>query len=307
MKNATRLIVGLVLLFSLHPATNGQQTRVAAIVEKVSGTVSLKQNGKQSTLNAKTDIARRLFAGDRVHCEAGAKLSLRIGGRSTELDANSGWFEIPKVAPGAPDPRQRAIDAYGRIGGRNRGVVSHSIVYSPTDGGSTTPELFVIRWTPLKSKCVVSFEVQDLNGKKLWRQTKVGGALGVLNSKSARQALVSYRSRSREAELKLRYTDSCGEPDESTFQLLSVANEQKLKTELAQWDNEPNQLIAHLGRASVFIERKIFSQAAEEYEAALALAPESVDLIESTSGAERQTGNTPRAKELEKRLPEENQ
>ncbi len=47
----------------------------------------------------------------------------------------------------------------------------------------------------------------------------------------------------------------------------------------------------------------MFPQAAEEYEAALALTPESRDLLSRASDAQRLTGNLKRAAELAERLP----
>jgi len=305
MSIATRaLSVGSVLLLSLPMNAMGQKP-VAAIVEKISGTVMLKQNGKQITLNPKTDIARRLFAGDSLHCEQGAKLTLRVGGRFTELDDKSGWFTIPSMISTHEDPRLRAIEAYGRIGGRSRGPLPLSILYSPMNQSATTPDSFTIRWTPLKSGCVASFVLEEPSGSRLWDQTNVDGTLGVLSSDSARQALLNYRSKSSATLLRLKLVDSCGDSDEATFDLLSVADEQALKTELAQWDSDADKLLTHLGRASAFSDRRMFFQAAEEYEAALALAPDSHDLIDSTIGAERKAGNLRRAMELEKRLAAE--
>ena len=295
------MIIGVVLILSFRSELIAQQG-VSAIVEKISGTVLLKQNGKQITLNAKTDIARRLFAGDSVHCESGAKLSLRVGGRATELDDKSGWFVIPQPTS-QTDPRQRAIDAYGRIGGRSRGgPIPTSLVYSPADMSDVVPEFFVIRWTSFKSPCLQSLMIVDDRGKKLWEQARVNSAIGRLNSGSARQALVNYQAKSETRKLTLKFASACGTPDESTFYLLSLENEQKLKNELARWDKESDHLFAHLGRASVFGEARMSTLAADEYEAALALAPQSRDLIDSTAKAEGEAGNVQRMKQLEKRL-----
>jgi len=301
MSVATRILfVGLLFFPGVQVKVVGQRP-VAAIVEKVSGTVLLKQSGKQFTLNPRTDIARRLFAGDSVHCQARANLSLLVGGRATELDDKSGWFVIPNTSSAQADSRQRAIDAYGRIGGRKRGPAPLSSLYSPADDTAITPDLFVIRWTLVKGGCVASFALEEPNGNRLWMQTNVDATLGVLKSDSARQALINFRSKSRATLLLLKLVNSCGESAVISFDLLSVAEEQSLKAELNQWDSEADKLLTHLGRASAFSDRRMFFQAAEEYEAALATAPDSHDLIDSAIGAERKAGNLTRAKELEER------
>jgi hypothetical protein len=59
----------------------------------------------------------------------------------------------------------------------------------------------------------------------------------------------------------------------------------------------------HLGRASIFSRYRVFPQAAEEYEAALNVAPNSQHLLERASLAHRLTGNSNREEELNRRLP----
>ena len=299
--NAARTLILFVIL-GLMPCQALTQQRAGAIVERISGAVLLKQNGKQIRLNAKADVARVLYVGDGVYCEKGARLSLRIGSKTTELDERSGWFTIPPRVSSQSDPHQKAIDEYGRIGGRDKGFISNSTVYSPSDKSVVMPELFVIRWTPLKRRCVASFVIQKPDGQELWRQDKVNGASGSLISAAARQALMNYRAKVGAATLLLKLKDSCGNDDQETFRLLSAASEESLKGELAFWDHEPDKLIAHLGRASVFGRYSIFPQAAEEYEAALAAAPKSHDLLLRTISAHRRTGNRARANQLEKRL-----
>ena len=299
--NAARTLILFVLLGLIPCQALAQQP--GAIVERISSTVLLRQKGKQISLNPKSDIARVLYIGDSVHCEKGARLSLSIGGRTTELDENSGWFTIARRVSSQSDPHEKALAAYGRTGGRDRGFVSNSTVYSPADESAVMPELFVIRWTPLKRRCVASFVIQTPDGQELWRQDKVNGAPGSLESGIARQALMTYRTKVDEGTLLLRLKDSCGNEDHLTFTLVSVADEKSLKEELAFWDHEPEKLIAHIGRASVFSRYRMFPQAAEEYEAALAAAPKSHDLLLRTISAHRRTGNRARAERLERRLP----
>lgn len=294
------LLISLFIILIWNYYATGQ-SHVGAIVEKFDGKVLLKQNGKQLELNSKTDVARRLYAGDSVHCELNARLTLRIGGRTTELDDKSGWFVIPRSTTQA-DPRQQAIDEYGRIGGRSRGPISNSILNSPADDSMATPDFFFISWAPVERRCRISFTLEGPGGKRLWTDSGIEGAAGVLESDAAREALVNYRREFGGGEFRLKLIDSCGHSDQSNFGMLSTVQEQKLKTALALWDQEENELFARLGRASVFIQARMPPQAAKEYEAALALAPDSLDLIESTGGAERLTGNVRRARELEKRL-----
>jgi hypothetical protein len=88
-----------------------------------------------------------------------------------------------------------------------------------------------------------------------------------------------------------------------TFSLLSASSEQALKQELTPWDRESGSLMPHLGRASVFTRARLFTAAADEYEAALEAAPGSRDLLVRAILAQRRTGNFARVEELTKRLP----
>jgi hypothetical protein len=58
----------------------------------------------------------------------------------------------------------------------------------------------------------------------------------------------------------------------------------------------------HLGIARAFTVHQMFTEAAEEYEAALKYAPDSTDLLRRTIAAHQRTGNTPREKELSAHL-----
>jgi hypothetical protein len=301
MKNARTLI--LFLLLGLIPCPAFAEP-AGAIVVKISGTVWLKHDGKQIRLNPKSDVARVLYVGESVHCEKGATLSLNIGGRTRELNERDGWFPIaiPRRAAAMSDPHQKVLDAYGRIGGRDKGFKSKSIVYSPTNDGAVVPELFVIRWTPTRRRCFASWEIQTQDGQQLWRQEKVAGTSGVLESTTAREALTKYRASAGARSLILKLKGSCGNDDQITFGLLSVPREKSLNEELALWDREPDKLIVHIGRATVFNSYSLLPQAAEELAAALVLAPNSRALLQKTSGANWATGNLPRAKQLERRL-----
>jgi hypothetical protein len=289
----------LTLLILLVPSYVLGQRPVGAIVEEFQGSVLLEQNGKQVRLKPKLDIARSLFVGERVYCEKGAKLTIKAGSKTLELDENSGWYTIVP-----PDSAQfkKIIDAYGRTGGRDRGDFTVPILYAPANDSSVVPEQFEVRWLPLKQLCVVSFVIQDANGQEIWRQREVDGSAGLFGSARATEALSNYREKKGSGVLQLKLADSCGNEDRVNFTVLSVDAESTLNQALATWAGEQDQLMTHLGRASVFVEYEMFAQAADEYEAALKRVPESSALLKLTIAAQRRTGNRARAKELELRL-----
>jgi hypothetical protein len=280
----------------------GQQRPAGAVIKHLSGSVILKENGKQVRLKEKVDDARRLFVGDRVYCEKGAKLTLWVGGKppmELELDEYSGWYVIRR--PGSPEV-QKALNAYGSIGGRDRAGFTIPILYSPANESSVVPGRFMLRWAPLGQSCVVSFVIQESGGREVWRQEGIDGASGLLSPDTARQALAGYREEKPSAVLQLKLTDTCGDEDQVTFTLVSAASEKSLDAELMAWPANTNDLITHLGRASVFVDYEMFPEAADEYEAALRLAPNSHDLLKRTIDAERRIGNRARAKALQAHL-----
>ncbi len=289
----------LLAILGVVPSCALGQRAIGAIVEMVSGSVLLKQDGKEVRLKPGIDVARSLFVGDRLYCEKAAKLTIRAGSRTIELDENSGWYTI---APPESQQFKKVVDAYGRTGGRDRGDFTIPILYAPANESSVVAEQFIVRWSPLKQSCLISFVIQDSNGREMWRQGEVNGPSGLLRSTAAVRSLVNYRENKGSGVLQLKLRDSCGNEDRVSFTLLSVVDESSLNQELVAWDSEKNPFMAHLGRASVFVAYEMFAQAADEYEAALKLAPASRALLTRTIAAQRRTGNRARAEELKRRL-----
>jgi hypothetical protein len=137
----------------------------------------------------------------------------------------------------------------------------------------------------------------------LWQKDSVDGTSGLLSSDDARAALTTYRTEGGEGPLYLGIRDRDGNLFQLSFTLISEASEQALLGELAVWDHDTVPLVAHLGRAAVFAEARVFAAAADECEAALAVAPESPDLVMNAIEAHRRTGNRERVEELLRRLP----
>ena len=297
------LISSLIVILSCGSAVVAQERRgPVGFIEDISGVVILKRSGKRITLDSKRDMGRRLLPGDSLLPTKGARLSVRIGMESNHLDGNSSWFNIPNtVSSRSADPFRRAIEEYGRIGGRTRNVIRKSIVFSPADDSVVTPALFVIRWAPARKNCVATIELQKAQGEVLWQEKNVNSSSGELNSETARQALERYRSTPDAGPVRLKFNDTCGNRDHSDFTLLPINEDDSLNQELKFWGSDRDSLMNHLGRAAVFNQYRMFSLVADEYEQALALAPMSRDLILRTIEAQSLIGNSTRVKELERR------
>src|SRR5205823_10326408 len=104
--------------------------------------------------------------------------------------------------------------------------------------------------------------------------------------------------------LLLDLTDDNGTETVVRFTLLPSRSEVPLDRELRAWDAEPeDSIMRYLGRAYTYRKFGMYSEAANECETALKLAPESRYLLVAVIEAERDTGNTARERELRKRLP----
>lgn len=285
-----------------RPYNAAAQEGATALVEEIRGTAFWRRNdgAKRERLDPKSDKARRLYPGEQVLCLRGSLLRLRIGGEPRTAPV-ARWYTIPPLSSSRSDPIRIMLDHYGGPSGIDR--ASPIQVFSPPQYGAARLRPFVIRWMPTAAGCTFSLLIQDVVGNRIWRKHDVDGAAGSLSDPSAEQDLEEYRAKNGQAELTLTVSDSCDGSTQVSFSLLSVAKEQSLTEELAFWDKQTGTFVPHLGRASVYDRYRMFTQAAEEYEAALNVAPESRQLLLRTIAANRATGNLTRASELKKRLP----
>lgn len=304
MRDRMRLLTflaGCVLALLYSPEARCQ-TGAVALVEELRGYVLLRSGTAESVrLKTRLDFARRLYPDDVLSCGRGARLSIRIGGEVKPIKC-PGSFTVQRP-PALPDRLQSALDAYGRIGGRHRHSTNfRPMLVSPPRPYNVRPDGFVIRWRPTKRRCRADLSVETPDGEVLWRKEGVDARAGSTAPSAARQALRDYRAKNGAATLLLKLNDSCDNLDESAFSLLTTERERALTEELAAWDKEAARVLAHLGRSSVYLNYEMFTEAAEEYEAALALAPLSRELLDAAIDAQRRAGNDDRADALSRRL-----
>lgn len=285
-------------LLLLLPLSAAAQERDAGIVERIVGRVSWRKNDGAAAvaLRRASDTARRLHVGESVRAERGGTVVLILCDGRRELRAPSGWFKIQEESACRGG---EALAEYGDIGGRDRGAEESPFI-SPADGGVIRPSAFTLRWEP--TPALASFAVRvEKAGAEVWSARVADGRKGVLASAEARRALARARAEGGSTTLVLKVEGADVAP--VTFGLLGSEAERELDRQLAKWDADPSPLMRRLGRAAAFVRLHMFTDAAAEYEAALALFPSSRDLLTRTICAQAEASNGPRRRELMKRLP----
>jgi hypothetical protein len=200
------------------------------------------------------------------------------------------------------------VDDWFKLAGSLRG--SPGGIYSPPAGGSGSavlPDRFIIRWIPRKGVQDLWLRIRDQSDAQLWPQDngrgiEVPSAAGELISEEARKTLAKYRRVGEREPLTLVVVDSKGNELDAEFSIVSEQDEEALKKELGVCSSQPG-LMKYICRAYYFRQLKLYAEAADEYEAALKLAPESVDLQLRAIAAHRLTGNYAREQELVRQLP----
>jgi hypothetical protein len=281
--------------------------RSSGYIAKIQGQVSIGEAGQAEAvlLDREADRGRRIYPGQRLRCEKGGKVLLHLSDGDRLLTHATGWFTVPQPRITATrDARQKALDAYVRVGGRDRAVRPLRL-FSPADHGAVIPRRFTIRWTPDARRCSLSFAIRDADGVLLWHQEGVRDDGGVIEPVAARDALQRYRADKPgdSAPLMLELRDACGNESSVVFRLLSLEGERDVDDQLQSWASEGDMFLRRLGRASVFDDAGMYPEAALDYEAALALAPKGRDILLRSIAAHRLTGNDARADQLQRRLP----
>jgi hypothetical protein len=195
------------------------------------------------------------------------------------------------------------IDDWFKLAGSLRKMTAG--VYSPPSGGyggAIRPEHFVIRWVTRKGGLSLSFSIRDDQGTQLWPQGSDEGAsvradAGELSSEEARQALLKHRRAGRPGVLTLAVVDSVGREDDVRFSTISEQEEGALLSQLKTCDQQSG-LMRYICRSYYFREIDLYTEAAQEYEEALKLAPDSIDLEQHLIAAHRLTGNYAREQQL---------
>jgi hypothetical protein len=281
-----------------------QAEAIAGIVKDVHGPVSLKQGKSDKTgvkLDSRYDQARLLYVGQEISCGPGGSIYLSLCNGDEYQDKQIQGPAGYAISPANKCLSLEELKEYARLGGRDRGTVSP--IFSPANDSVVRADTLVVRWVAGQKPRAFSLQIVTASPGVIWQQEVPRTSSGTLSSEDLRQTLT--RLRDRDEPLLLRFKDKssrAGTEGAITFSLLSASQEQQLQQELSAWDKKAEGILRRLGRASIFVRHLMFTDAAEEYEAALAQAPRSRDLLQRTIRAQLRIGNAPRVRELRQRL-----
>jgi hypothetical protein len=299
-------------LVGLHSA-DGQTGEIVGRIRDIEGKAFLRQGGSSTEvpLRPEADKARVLFAGDMVRCDPGGRLVVWLATGTQPIRCGEWVTMTPRPArpearggsAAAPDPVlsteiQKAIETFVRPAGSR--AEGSTIFSPPRRAGRALVDTFAIRWTPLPGTRIV-LRLWDEQGRELWRALDVDGGQGTIDAASVRAALAKERARLGTGRLTLSLSRE-GIEDRVTFTLLAEDDELALRKELKFWEGEPDAVFRHIGRGAAFAYLNLFVDAADEYEAALTLAPASQELMSAAIEAHVRTGNARRELELRERI-----
>jgi hypothetical protein len=277
-----------------------------AFVEKISGDVTLQTDvAKPRPLDPNSDVGLILNWGDTVNCISGSLVGVMPAAKVPTLVNLCGnqWNSGP--APGGVDEGLKAkmtgdlkdLRKYSRAG-RSKG--DENPIFDPPDHGATLAEKFVIRWRNRPPLHQFTAVLQD-GSAELARVPGVDGAKGELNSAVLRQAIMSLRNSSAPShEVQIAFRFENGSQQLVRFAVLTQDDERRLNEELAQVPQ--SGLFKFVQHAAIYDSFRLFDMVAEEYDSALAEAPESRELLRAALAAYARIGDLHRARELRDKL-----
>ena len=296
-KSIFTMILGAIGLFAPARAHAQATTFAGLVIENTCKAQVLEPNEKQwHALVSPRGCHRPLVSGEQLKCGSSSG-SLTILDSKTYKTISGDQKYVVEISSVLNEVVEYSEPAFTR--GEKP---PDTIFFSPASEGTIQPEHFVVRWVPPPEIGDVALSVVPKSASKnILYSGHLAGASGALDSQQLRDALAMYRDRGGLDPLVLQLIDAKGDPYSVTFTVLTPPNAKKLTQALAEWDGK-DSLVRHLGRSSVYSSFGLYYEAATESELALRESPKSRLLLQLTVNAERRTGNSVRANELETQL-----
>ncbi len=263
-------------------------TEVIGILEKVAPPASLRSKaGKEISLHS-SDEGHLLYLGDALRVTGKGEVVVDLAdGTEVDLRHSNEWRTLSagKGEKTVADVRE-ALNEISTLGGTERGISSP---ISPAEGTAVRADHFVVAWAPKSSPVLLTLQQgYDV----IWKHTE-SGATGRMASDSVRAALHDIRDK-KGGEIVVQLQDADGDEWRSSFYVLSSDEEKQLEKQLAASSEVRDPLVRTLIRAYQLSSYKLYQEAADEYQAAWRLMPESESLRKAAFAADARAGFSPR-------------
>lgn len=308
-----RLLFLDLLLAAASVHSPAQTLQSIGIVRAVSGPVFLipatgSSARKQIRLTS-SSVSRPLFDGDTIQADPQGEVTVAISGRTRTIQLKSNHpvqLHPDRPVTGAEQKLDSAIKNFG-ASGASREIAG--LLWWPADGVSVRAHGFQVRWNPSPVPETYTLTLSNEAGEKLWSSGPIGSAAGSLKPEqnaAIERLLLQAQNETAPHSYTISVATDTEEEVRTTFSIISKAEESKVELELREWDKtQPDPLLRSLGRAATLKAANLTCELAEEYQAALSLAPESTALLRAALGADRATGNVVRARDLAAQLHKE--
>jgi hypothetical protein len=220
---------------------------------------------------------------------------LQLGYLKKTLGSSKEEYAVPLAPPTPPTADQKELAAafkdFGTRGGRDRG--RGAVLFSPPPHGRALADSMVVRWRPWDAAGKVAIRIETAKHRELFNQGGIDGA-GSYSSGALHAALRTRRRNDSEDTLILSIypKGSTEERDQVQFKVLTPAEEMSLKHDLDSADKQESPLVRRIERGYAYSSRKLWTEAANEYEVAVKDSPDNVTVLERAIRAENETGNT---------------
>ncbi len=278
------------------------QNNVGRIID-LNGTALLRQeDGRVETLTEKNYV-RDLQPKQRLKLNRGGQIQIILcDGTRPSLPAGK-WYPVPaNIICSSPkeSPVQRVIASRFRAFIRHR--TEDAFILFPLESKELVDNIRLetagFRWaSSTTANLNLSVSVIGVEHAR-WERTNVSGADGSFSDSGLKQFLRGVREKHPEATLLLTIRSAFNTENTATFRLVPEETERSLQRELAALKEE-NKLLSHQLRADIYLRYGLYIEAADAYEEALKLSPESVELLRDTAALQERAGDLKRSRELE--------
>lgn len=304
----------LVTAVAMPSAIHGQAANriYAGLITNIVGRCTLTRPGGDAKTLGPAAPPKRLYVDDVLACDKDSYMLIELtsdppkdsakkresAARGTTSVEPGETLKVPHVALSRDDglsPAVRALEAAAPFRS------DRTDVFAPADDEYIRPRDFAVRFATDTGAAMFSITLTDGRGQTLWSDDGVRPQSGAVVAAEARDALARYRDDGA-GTVAMYLTDTNGHRSQVNFNLLSRDEEKRLDTELAFCDANAREIMLPLCRIAAYERARSYNDVAAAYDAALALAPESEDLLENAIIANQRVGNATRMDALKARL-----